>query len=144
MNIMAETKARIRLKRDSEQNWDRASTVETPFIPKEAEPIYYTDKNMMKIGDGEKTPNDLEYLNAIDPGAVRFDGAQGLSDAEQGVARSNIGLGALAVKSIVEKSDLEDSVQASLDLADTALQSETDTRYTFEIAEGKLKVTETK
>ena len=25
---MAETKARIRLKRDSEQNWDRASTVE--------------------------------------------------------------------------------------------------------------------
>ena len=107
---MADTKARIRLKRDSEQNWDRASTVETPFIPKEAEPIYYTDKNMMKIGDGENTPNDLEYLNAIDPGAVRFDKAQDLNDEAQGQARQNLGLGDLATQDIVEKSNLSQSV----------------------------------
>lgn len=59
-----EIKARIQLKKDTEAHWNQASQAETPFKPKGGEPLYYTDKNMIKVGDGEKTPDELEFLKA--------------------------------------------------------------------------------
>ena len=61
---MALKNARFRLKRGSTSNWEKASQGETPFKPLEGEPIFYKDKNMLKIGDGNKTPEELAFLKA--------------------------------------------------------------------------------
>ena len=57
---MAEVKARVLLKHDTSENWATAS--KNGFIPKEAEPIFYTDLNKIKVGDGEHTLDKLEFL----------------------------------------------------------------------------------
>lgn len=53
--------ARVQLKRDTSANWALA----TNFSPKLGEPVYYTDLNKIKIGDGTTNVNSLPFL---DPG----------------------------------------------------------------------------
>lgn len=86
---------RIIHKHDTEANWKKAEN----FIPKEAELIVYDpDENYtysrLKIGDGITKVNNLPFH-----------------------------AGALASKDKVEKTDLEQSIQESLNKADSALQS---------------------
>ena len=52
-------KVRFQLKRDISTNWEKAIN----FIPKEGEPILYTDLNMVKFGDGKTTVNDLPFAD---------------------------------------------------------------------------------
>ena len=86
---------RIIHKHDTEANWQKAEN----FIPKEAELIVYDpDENYtysrLKIGDGITKVNNLPFH-----------------------------AGALASKDKVGKTDLEQSIQESLNKADSALQS---------------------
>ena len=86
---------RIIHKHDTEANWKKAEN----FIPKEAELIVYDpDENYtysrLKIGDGITKINNLPFH-----------------------------AGALASKDKVGKTDLEQSIQESLNKADSALQS---------------------
>lgn len=55
---------RLQLKRGIASDWQKASEATTKFIPKKGEPIFYSDMNMLKIGDGENTPSDLPFLRA--------------------------------------------------------------------------------
>ena len=52
-------KTRLQLKRETSENWAKA----TNFIPKEGEPILYTDLNMVKFGDGVTAVNDLPFAD---------------------------------------------------------------------------------
>ena len=61
-----EIKARVLLKHDTAANWDSAS--KNGFKPKVAEPIFYDDKNGLKVGDGVHTPNELPFTGPIAPG----------------------------------------------------------------------------
>lgn len=58
---MAEKQLNIRIqtKRDTSTNWAK---VQSTFIPKSGEPIFYTDLNKIKIGDGTKTLAQLEFI----------------------------------------------------------------------------------
>ena len=51
---------RIQLRRDSKDNLKRQNPV-----PRAGEPIVEIDTGLMKIGDGEKEWNDLEYSNSV-------------------------------------------------------------------------------
>lgn len=55
-------KTRIQIKRGSAAEWDTASKAATPFKPLNGELIYYTDSKILKIGDGDHTPNDLDVF----------------------------------------------------------------------------------
>lgn len=55
-------KTRIQIKRENESSWNTASTSTTPFKPLDGELIYYKDKKLLKIGDGNKTPQELPVL----------------------------------------------------------------------------------
>ena len=63
---------------------------------------------------------------ASEVGAVSYN-TQTLNDTQKSQARTNLGLGTLATKSSIAKSDLASAVQTSLGKADTALQSFTET-----------------
>ena len=52
-------KPRFQLKRDISTNWEKAIN----FIPREGEPILYTDLNMVKFGDGVTSVNDLSFAD---------------------------------------------------------------------------------
>lgn len=56
-------KIRLQFKRGTALDWHKASEAATPFIPKQGESIFYTDLNMLKIGDGVKTPDELPFLS---------------------------------------------------------------------------------
>lgn len=58
---------RIQMKRGSSLDWHKASEATTPFIPKEGESIFYTDMNMLKIGNGTSTPDQLPFLDVEHP-----------------------------------------------------------------------------
>ena len=51
-------KTRLQMKNDSKENWDKA----TSFEPKLGEPIFYSDKNILKIGDDKRYVEDLPSL----------------------------------------------------------------------------------
>lgn len=51
-------KTRIQMKHDTKENWDKA----TSFAPLEGESIFYTDKNILKIGDGNTPLSELPSL----------------------------------------------------------------------------------
>ena len=71
--IMATEKklnARLMQKSDTSANWDTASKAANPFIPLKGEIIFYTDLNRIKIGDGDHTPNDLEFIGGADGASV--------------------------------------------------------------------------
>ena len=56
-----EIKARITFKKDTTHNWEIAS--DRGFLPKVGEPIFYTDdQRCLKIGDGVKTPDELDFI----------------------------------------------------------------------------------
>ena len=62
---MADLKqTRFKLKRGSTSNWNKASQADSRFIPLAGEPIFYSDKNMLKVGDGLKSPDELAFLKA--------------------------------------------------------------------------------
>lgn len=56
-----EIKTRVQQKSDTSENWAKAVN----FIPLKGELIIYTDKKLMKIGDGVTKVNDLEF-EAVD------------------------------------------------------------------------------
>ena len=51
-------KTRIQMKHDTKENWDKA----TSFAPLVGESIFYTDKNILKIGDGNTPLSELPSL----------------------------------------------------------------------------------
>lgn len=51
-------KTRIQMKHETKENWDKA----TSFTPLEGESIFYTDKNILKIGDGNTLLSELPSL----------------------------------------------------------------------------------
>ncbi len=53
-------KTRIQMKHGTAADWDRAD--DAGFKPLEGESIFYTDKNIFKIGDGESTISELPSL----------------------------------------------------------------------------------
>ena len=53
-------------KSDTSANWNIASNAAKPFTPLKGEILFYTDLNKIKIGDGEHTPNQLEFISDID------------------------------------------------------------------------------
>lgn len=53
-------KTRIQMKHDTKAGWDTAG--DAGFTPLEGESIFYTDKNILKIGDGESTVTELPSL----------------------------------------------------------------------------------
>lgn len=53
--------ARLQTKRGTSADWHAASIAEKPFVPLLGEPIFYTDLNMVKYGDGEHTPDALDF-----------------------------------------------------------------------------------
>ena len=52
--------ARLIQKHDTEANWNTASN--NGFVPLKGEIIFYTDLNMIKIGDGETVVGNLDFL----------------------------------------------------------------------------------
>lgn len=71
------TKARLVLKQGTSADWQQASAA--LFTPKLGEPIFYanSDYQLLKVGDGVHTPDDLPVLvdsrlrNYIDENFVR-------------------------------------------------------------------------
>ena len=51
-------KTRIQQKTDTKANWDKAVN----FIPLKGEYIYYSDINMVKVGDGVKKLSKLPFV----------------------------------------------------------------------------------
>ena len=117
-------KTRIQNKYDVEKNWDQAS-----FTPLKGELIFYgPDKDdegnvlhelpRFKVGDGETPIGELPIVDVST-------GGSGTNDYNDLINKPE--LGTLAAKNEVAKADLAADVQASLDKADSALQSYTET-----------------
>lgn len=59
-------KTRLVFKRGTKSDWGKASTA--GFIPKMGEPIFYSDTNILKVGNGANTPDALAHL--LDDGDI--------------------------------------------------------------------------
>lgn len=88
-------KTRIQIKRETESNWNTASTSTTPFKPLSGELIYYTDKKLLKVGDGTNTPKNLPVLAdgctkdyvSTEIGKLKFAGASTQGGAASSAAK---------------------------------------------------------
>lgn len=95
---------RLMQKSDTSANWDTASKAANPFIPLKGEIIFYTDLNKIKIGDGEHTPNQLEFISQVDLSGYMLketydtDGDGVVDDAEK--------LGGIAASEYAKKTDV--------------------------------------
>lgn len=113
--------ARIINKHDSEENWAKA----TNFIPEAGELIVYDVDSIytyerIKIGDGTTLVNNLPFVVA------QSDFNQ-TDETKSDYIKNKPTLGDLATKDKVAKTDLASDVQSSLEKADSALQSYTET-----------------
>lgn len=63
---------RLQLKQDTTENWNKASNATPPFVPLKGEFIVYTDFEPMrlKLGDGENTPDGLDWYAPAISGTV--------------------------------------------------------------------------
>lgn len=102
--IMATEKrlnARLMQKSDTSANWDTASKAANPFIPWKGEIIFYTDLNRIKIGDGVKTPNQLEFVSSTG------DMAKATYDKDgNGIVDNAEKLGGVAASEYAKKTDI--------------------------------------
>lgn len=88
-------------KSDTSTNWNIASNAAKPFIPLKGEIIFYTDLNRIKIGDGVKTPNQLEFVSSTG------DMAKATYDKDgNGIVDNAEKLGGVAASEYAKKTDV--------------------------------------
>ena len=71
--VKRHVKAVIQLRRATEQEW-----IELDPILREGEPALSTDKNKLKIGDGERHWKQIPYLTGSEGGGTEYTAGEGI------------------------------------------------------------------